>query len=170
MIKVTGLTVPDQVFWSDEPVLLTSQIAEFYECSTNLISKNFSNHKDKFIEGKHYFKLEGAELQNWRLNVVHLPISPFTRTLYLWTKRGCARHAKILNNEKSWLVFEALEDNYFSPQKKILKDNPAPAVALAANFSANDKVMLLMEMAKITPDESQKTELIRQAAFILNQN
>ena len=34
------------------------------------------------------------------------------RHLYLWTKRGCARHAKILTTEKAWQVFEEFEDAY----------------------------------------------------------
>ncbi len=33
--------------------------------------------------------------------------------LFLWTGRGAARHAKVLETEKAWEVFEKLEDCYF---------------------------------------------------------
>ncbi len=40
-------------------------------------------------------------------------MSVMTRTLYLWTRRGAMRHAKMLNTDKAWDVFEMLEDSYF---------------------------------------------------------
>jgi hypothetical protein len=33
--------------------------------------------------------------------------------LLLWTERGAARHAKILDTDQAWEVFERLEDAYF---------------------------------------------------------
>lgn len=43
-----------------------------------------------------------------------MQISPMTRTLYLWTKRGAARHAKMLSTDRARDVFELLEDTYFN--------------------------------------------------------
>ena len=40
-----------------------------------------------------------------------------TSSIYLWTKRGAARHCKMLGTEKAWDVFELLEDNYFDTPK-----------------------------------------------------
>ncbi|EFI89744.1 hypothetical protein HMPREF9551_01222 [Escherichia coli MS 196-1] len=42
-----------------------------------------------------------------------LNIAPKVSHLFLWTARGAARHAKILETEKAWEVFEKLEDCYF---------------------------------------------------------
>ncbi|MFO5253032.1 ORF6N domain-containing protein, partial [Salmonella enterica subsp. enterica serovar Stanley] len=36
------------------------------------------------------------------------------RSLILWTERGAARHAKMLETDQAWEVFEKLEDCYFS--------------------------------------------------------
>lgn len=36
-----------------------------------------------------------------------------TPVLYLWTKRGAARHAKMLNTSRAREVFELLENAYF---------------------------------------------------------
>ncbi len=40
------------------------------------------------------------------------------RSLILWTERGAARHAKMLETDKAWEVFEKLEDNYFNHGEK----------------------------------------------------
>lgn len=36
----------------------------------------------------------------------------------MWTDRGAARHAKILDTDEAWEVYEELEENYFN-----LKEN-----------------------------------------------
>ena len=65
--------------------------------------------------------------QNLRLENFHLQISPKTRKLTLWTERGAARHAKMLNSDKAWDVFEMLEETFFNQGKQ----NTAPANKLA---------------------------------------
>lgn len=105
------------VEWSAQRVLTTEQLAQFYQCGKIQIIKNFNNNKDKFVESKHYFKVEGEELNNLRIHNLDMQISPMARRLYLWTERGAARHAKLLTTEKAWGVFELLEDNYFNAAK-----------------------------------------------------
>lgn len=105
--------------FNEEVVITTKTLAEVYECDTNNIKKNFNINKDKFKEGKHYYKVEGEELNNLRVTNSNLQISPKTRTLYLWTKRGASRHCKMLGTDKAWEMFDTLEENYFnhkSPQ------------------------------------------------------
>ncbi|MDE5620138.1 MAG: hypothetical protein K2O29_09960 [Ruminococcus sp.] len=41
------------------------------------------------------------------------------RTLYLWTESGALLHAKSLNTDKAWVVYEFLVDTYFRVQKII---------------------------------------------------
>ena len=111
MIQVMGLTVPDKTFWSEEIVLTSAQLADFYGCNTRQIKQNFGLNKDHFIEGKHYFVLTGEALKLFKLNN---PIVGKTAScLHLWTRRGALRHAKILKSEKAWDVFELLEEYYF---------------------------------------------------------
>lgn len=109
------------VEYSNERILTTEQLADFYETETRRISDNFNANKERFIEGKHYFKLEGDNLKAFREILQYgnsgLQISPMTRTFYLWTKRGAARHAKMLTTEKAWQIFEMLEDTYFDAPK-----------------------------------------------------
>ena len=96
------------------PVLTTSQLAQAYECDGRQIKQNFNNNADHFVEGCHYFKLEGDALQKLRVENIDLQISPMTRCLYLWTKRGASRHCKMLGTDKAWEVFDQLEETYFN--------------------------------------------------------
>ena len=102
-------------------VMTTDQLAEAYGCAPKQIQQNFSNNRVQFIAGKHFFVLEGQDLQTFRLQVenIELQISPKTRHLYLWTERGAARHSKMLGTERAWDVFEQLEDSYFKVAKNM---------------------------------------------------
>jgi len=109
------------------PVVTTEMLADFYESQSVRIQQNHAKNNDRFEEGKHFFKLSGNELNTLRLAFSELQISPKTRSLILWTERGAARHAKMLETDKAWEVFEQLEECYFN--KKL-----APVVSLP-NFS-----------------------------------
>lgn len=99
-------------------VLTTEQLAAAYECEPKQIKQNFNNNKEHFKEGKHFFKLEGEALSDLRVENIDLQISPRTRCLYLWTRRGASRHCKMLGTEKAWEMYDNLEENYFNPPQK----------------------------------------------------
>ena len=120
-----------------ERVLTTEQLAQAYECGTDNIKRNFSNNKEHFEEGKHFFKLEGDELKDLRGKNIHLQISPKTRCLYLWPRRGASRHSKMLGTDKAWEMFDALEENYFNPRPKAL----TPAEQMAQGLLAAQKLL-----------------------------
>lgn len=103
--------------YKDNIVILTNTMAQGYGCDPSNIKVNFNSNKDKFIEGVHYYKLQGEELKNLRVSNPYLQISPKTRTLYLWTKRGAARHCKMLGTDRAWDMFDMLEENYFNTPK-----------------------------------------------------
>ena len=106
--------------------MTTEQLAQFYECDANNIKKNFNANKDRFIEGKHYFKVEGEDLKAFKNRVTESDlVGKNANMLYLWTKRGAARHAKMLSTDKAWQVFEMLEDSYFEGTK--ITPAPVPA-------------------------------------------
>lgn len=89
---------------------------------------NFSRNKGRFEEGKHFFRLEGDKLKEF---VTHLKLvtnqneeiesdlkglaNPnMIRSLTLWTERGAARHAKMLDTDQAWNMFDKLEEAYFN--------------------------------------------------------
>lgn len=105
------------VVYQTYAVVTTEQLANFYECSVTQIKQNFNNNKAHFVEGRHFFKLEGEELKLFKNKVENFDlVGKNANILYLWTKRGAARHAKMLGTEKAWDVFELLESAYFDKQ------------------------------------------------------
>lgn len=54
---------------NNERLLTTEQLAEFYGASETQIKTNFNRNKDKFIERKHYYRLEGQELKDFKNRV-----------------------------------------------------------------------------------------------------
>lgn len=98
------------------PVMTTEMLADLYDTEPKLIRQNYQRNADRFIEGKHCFKLIGEELRAFKNESSQrglLSIAPRVSHLFLWTGRGAARHAKILETDKAWEVFEKLEDCYF---------------------------------------------------------
>lgn len=108
-----------QLAYKGIPVVTTETLAQAYEVDAVSIRKNFSCNKERFSEGKHYFSITGLELRTFRLSVTesNSQISPKVRTLTLWTERGAARHAKMLNSDKAWDMFELLEETFFRVAK-----------------------------------------------------
>ena len=135
-------------------VLTTEQVADVYGCESRNISDNFKNNELHFEEGKHYFKLEGAELKAFKRHSenIGLPINKFASTLYLWTRRGASRHCKMLGTEKAWEMFDCLEENYFSQQKPELPDFTDPVIAARAWADEVEKKQLAeAKVAELQP-------------------
>lgn len=99
------------------PVITTELLAQLYGTEAIRIQQNHKRNSDRFVEGKHFFKIVGEELKNLRLSLRESQISPKTRSLILWTERGAARHAKMLETDQAWEVFEKLEDCYFNKKQ-----------------------------------------------------
>lgn len=83
--------------------------------------------------------------QTLLVNVTHTQISNKVRVLILWTERGAARHAKMLDTNQAWDIFEQLEDCYFAVQaavKRHIKTTKKERVPL------KDAVNMLVGKAK----------------------
>ncbi|HDL7645771.1 TPA: ORF6N domain-containing protein [Yersinia enterocolitica] len=101
------------------PVITTELLAQLYGTEVINIQVNHTRNKGRFVEGKHFFKLEGAELKDFKNRLTESKsVAKRARALILWTERGAARHAKMLETNQAWEVFEKLEDCYFSQNKE----------------------------------------------------
>ena len=140
---------------NNERVLTTGQLAQAYECDGRQIKQNFNNNADRFVEGQHYFKLEGEALRKLRVENIDLQISPMTRSLYLWTRRGASRHSKMLGTDKAWEMFDALEENYFNPRPKQLTLAEQMAQGLLAAQKLLDTTRLELAQTKQIVNELQ---------------
>ena len=107
------------VTYNQIPVITTELLAHLYGTKNKNISDNFLNNTTRFMPGKHYFKIEKTELREFknRPETIGL-VGKNARSLILWTERGAARHAKMLETDQAWEVFEKLEDCYFSQGEK----------------------------------------------------
>ena len=152
-------------------VMTTEQLAEAYGCAPKQIQQNFSNNRVRFIAGKRFFVLEGQDLQTFRLQVenIELQISPKTRCLYLWTKRGAARHSKMLGTELAWDVFDELEESYFNSMRNMtheefllysaqrMVEQAKEIKAANARIDKVDERLLEVESKQMTIDEHHYT-------------
>lgn len=104
------------VVWGDAKVITTQLLARQYGATEKQLQDNYQNNKDRFVEEKHFFLLKGEQLRELKQNrpdLIGSVVGAKAKSLILWTERGAARHAKMLETERAWDVFEALEDNYF---------------------------------------------------------
>lgn len=100
-------------------VLTTQQLAECYGTTTDTITKNFNRNKDRYIEGKHFICLRGEELKEFKANG-QIDLLPNIHTLYLWTEKGAFLHAKSLNTDEAWEVYDRLVESYFRVKQKAI--------------------------------------------------
>lgn len=125
-------------------VLTSAQIAECYETTRDCIKQNFKENKSRYIEGKHYIVLVGEELKKFKNEVGKYDLVrdesknevrnyypaeskaeyqfntqfKYAKSLYLWTEKGALLHAKSLNTDKAWEVYDYLVDFYFRAKGK----------------------------------------------------
>ena len=150
-------------------VLTTQQIAEAYGTDSKTISYNFNHNKERYIDGKHFICLSGDELRAFR-EIHDLPNN--LNKLYLWTEKGAFLHAKSLNTDTAWEVYDRLVDNYFEKPKAVPMTTDQKIQLLAqGNVELTEKIdkvdkdlqefkadmpLLALECQKITRAKNQK--------------
>ena len=116
---ITAETLPAMT-WQQARVITTELLARLYETDDVRIRQNFDRNTARFVEGTHFYKLEGGELREFKNRVSKsYSVGKNARSLILWTERGAARHAKMLDTEAAWDVVEKLEDCYFRTQEAV---------------------------------------------------
>lgn len=181
-------------------VLTSAQIADCYNTTVDCIKQNFHANRNRYIEGKHYIALTGNELREFKnkvripdpvknesKNEVRIPHSAeikaryqfntqfkYAKSLYLWTEKGALLHAKSLNTDKAWEVYDYLVDFYFR-----VKEEPAvkeakpdriksqPAMMTVVDAPENPKILNAME--KIQEDLICMKVLINDCKLYLSE-
>lgn len=98
-------------------LITTAVLAEKYETDERRIAENFKRNKDRYEEGKHYICLKGENLRAFKSEYANCGFAKNLNVLYLWTERGCLLHAKSLNTDKAWEVYDRLVETYFRAKK-----------------------------------------------------
>lgn len=164
---------------NNQRILTTRQLAEFYEADEKLIQRNFQRNQERYTEGKHFYRLEGEILRQFievcgrQIDVYNEQNLSKIRVLYLWTEKGALQHAKSLNTDRAWSVYEELVDTYYR-----LKELPVfPQQMLNARLAMREWLeqkedneeaealfqLMRYEFAQVTPeDEAQWKAALEQ--------
>ncbi len=150
-------------------VLTTQQLAQAYETETDRIQQNFIRNQERFIEGRDYYRLEGAELKAFKMSLSFSeePSIKFAPSLILWTNRGANRHCKILDTDKAWQQFDVLEETYFRAKEMFTVPKSLPeALRMAAELAEQmERQKPLVTFAE-TCAKSTDSVLVRELAKI----
>lgn len=125
------LQLPETIKVKGIRVLTTRQLAQAYETTRQIISYNFNYNKHRYMEGKHYITLEGDELRAFKASHEIHDNLKYAHIAYFWTEKGALLHAKSLNTDKAWEVYDYLVDYYFraKEEKKVpvtVETKPVP--------------------------------------------
>lgn len=105
--------------------ILTSELLAYqYGTTTQIITNNYNRNRQRYTEGKHYYCLEGAAKREF-INLTQIDLgSKNAKSLYLWTEKGALLHAKSLNTDKAWEVYDMLVDTYFRAKQQQIQATP----------------------------------------------
>lgn len=131
------MQLPETIEFEGTRVLTTRQIADAYETKEIQIHQNFKNNRMRFVEGKHYISLSGDELKTFKNHLEKIEVvKSRTSHLYLWTEKGALLHAKSLNTDKAWEVYDYLVDFYFRAKEE---PKPVPVETVPVVSRQGDK-------------------------------
>jgi DNA-directed RNA polymerase specialized sigma24 family protein len=122
-------------------VLTTAQLAESYGTESQIITNNFNRNKGRYEEGKHYIRLTGAEKREF-CNLNQIDVGTKAANFYLWTERGALLHAKSLNTDTAWEVYDQLVETYFRAKKAQAALNElSPQLQLMIKFETEQNAL-----------------------------
>lgn len=154
VLTIANIETP-VVEYSNQPVVTTEQLAEFYGCEPKQIIQNFNNNTVRFVEEKHFYKLTGDSLRAFKASLGSSKISTnlkFAPQILLWTKQGAARHSKMLGTDRAWDMFDLLEENYFNQ-----KEPKTQIDILVESAKALQKQEREMARLKLTQEEQAES-------------
>ncbi len=166
---------------SGQRLLTTKQIAEAYGTDVKTVQYNFRYNKRKYREGKHYIELTGDALKELKTRSEFQSSLKYVKRIYLWTEKGALLHAKSINTDKAWEVYDWLVDFYFRVKEESSLPEEEVRLDVASNRAVQDKLKELDEYcitirclikeygARLTPSHiSGKCYTLRYIGAMLN--
>ncbi|EJJ4276309.1 ORF6N domain-containing protein, partial [Salmonella enterica] len=152
-----------RIEYRGQRVVTTEQLAAGYGASVKNIQDNFLNNRQRFIEGKHFFRVEGDELRELknRPEIIGL-VGKNARSLTLWTERGAANHAKMLETDQAWNYFNDLTEFYFSYREVTALPSPSELSRLEIlKMAIESEEGRLAAEARVEEVTTERNEAIR---------
>ena len=149
------MQLPETIEIEGIKVLTTKQIAEAYGVKPDIIGYNFRYNKERYVEGKHYIMLEGQVLREFKATNVEIQRSlPKISKSYLWTEKGALLHAKSLNTDKAWQVYDFLVDFYFRVKvnEPEIQEKKEPKKRVSKKIDISSEIGILKAIQKIRRD------------------
>jgi anti-repressor protein len=154
IVKITENIMIEEIIYNGKRMLTSKQLASIYDTELKNIQYNFKYHENKFIEGKHYIKLSGNELKEFKdLPGISRLVSKNTPTLVLWCEEGAVLMAKTINTDQAWEVSHKLVNFYFEnkDQKQIPENLSKLEILKMALESEEKRIKLEEENKKLLP-------------------
>ena len=165
LIPTNPLDNLTRIEYKGQPVLTTAQLAAALSTPEKIVTTqnliyNFNYNASRYVEGKHFFKLEGKALAIFKNIIGNSNVVPQrTSRFMLWTKRGCLHHCKSVNTDVAWKVYEYLEDHYFNT----LASKELPPVTV----DAFERADAMRKLACHTKAPYKREKLVAEAANLL---
>lgn len=141
----------------NERVLTTYQLAGCYNVNPQRIQQNYNNNKDRFKFNNDFFIVSYSDIEYSKFSNITINKKP----VYLWTERGCFKHAKSLNNDIAWLIYENLLENYFRVKGNIIPINENDRLQLIAD-QAVKLIEKNKEIALLEASNQEKNKIIEK--------
>ena len=149
-------------------VLTTRQLATAYETEVKVIQNNFQRNKDRYTAGKHYIYMDRDELREVKATYPQFDGELIrTSRANFWTEKGALLHAKSLNTDKAWEVYDYLVDFYFRAKEKPTPEKTAlvPVADTTEPSKAHPQTVLTKGGFDIAPAFRELISLLPVAAL-----
>ena len=114
-LEINGVKIKRKEYMG-QSVLSVYDISSIHQKEVRAINQQFKRNKEKFIEGKDYFRLKRTEIDQSH-NVIGSSKHSSNEFENLFTERGYIKLTRTFSDDFSWKVQDILIDEYFNMKK-----------------------------------------------------
>lgn len=163
------MQLPQVMEVKGQRVLTTRQLAEAYGTEIKIIQNNFQRNKDRYLAGKHYIYMDRDELREVKATYPQFE-GELRRTsrAHFWTEKGALLHAKSLNTDKAWEVYDYLVDFYFRAKEKQAETEKLPTVPVPVRHMNENRKPIHTRRVVNIPENAEAQASIQDVRKALN--
>jgi hypothetical protein len=140
LITVNDVQV-EQIVYKGQPVVTFEMIAQVHGVDVENVRQAFKRHRERFTEGKHFYRIDFQEASQL---VLRVPVSP--NGMAIFTEKGYLLLVKPMRDDTSWQVQERMIDDYFALRAQL----PLPIAPLVApQLTPKEQLQESIDCAKL---------------------